>query len=48
MYVHFPGETIELLVIGCRGLDDAQFALLLTAKHAQRLLAISDPGQCLN
>ena len=33
---------------GCRGLDDAEFALLLTPKHAQRLLAIQDPGQCLN
>ena len=32
----------------CRGLDDAQFALLLTSKNAQRLLAIKDPGQCLN
>ncbi len=32
----------------CRGLDDAQFALLLTSKNAQRLLAVQDPGQCLN
>lgn len=35
-------------MFGCRGLDDAQFALLLTAKHAQRLLTTQDPGECLN
>ena len=38
----------HMQMIGCRGLDDAQFALLLTAKHSQRLLAFKDPGQCLN
>ena len=32
----------------CRLLDTKQFALLLPVKNAQRMLAVQDPGQCLN
>ena len=32
----------------CRPLDPSSFAVQLSAKNAQRLISIKDPGQCLN